>query len=153
LFYAEQPYSSRPRYIADYLGGRTPSALRDILGEKVEWLTVKLDKASRVAKRDAMDCYDGELAMFGSRAHLDNFVAGVLRRERVGLRAGDRPPAFLGGVLCRSPSRCSSARRSVRVWDPSRGPAGPYVVRPSCARRSATTTRARTPRCVIWLSN
>src|SRR5262249_38017818 len=51
LFYAEQPYSSRPRYIADYLGGRTPSALRDILGEKVEWLTVKLDKASRVAKR------------------------------------------------------------------------------------------------------
>jgi LmbE family N-acetylglucosaminyl deacetylase len=99
LFYAEQPYCSRPRYLAGYIGGRTPKALRDVLGENVEWETVKLDKASRAAKRGAMNCYDGELAMFGARTYLDDLVAGVLRRERVAHRPGESPPAIFGGVL------------------------------------------------------
>jgi hypothetical protein len=99
LFYAEQPYSSRPRYLAGYLAGRTPPALHEMLGEAVEWTTVKLDKASRVAKRSAANCYEGELAMLGKRVYLDDAVAGVLRRERVGHRVGSSPPAIFGGVL------------------------------------------------------
>jgi LmbE family N-acetylglucosaminyl deacetylase len=99
LFYAEQPYSSRPRYVAGYVGGRTPAALRDILGEDVEWETVKLSKESRDAKRSASECYAGEIAMFGARAHIDDFVGRVLRRESVGHRAGEPVPAVFGGVL------------------------------------------------------
>jgi LmbE family N-acetylglucosaminyl deacetylase len=99
LFYAEQPYSSRPRYLAGYLRGRTPSTLGQILEDKVEWITVKLDAATRAAKQRAVACYAGELAMFGARAHLDDFVARVLRRESIALRAGETPPAIFGGVL------------------------------------------------------
>jgi LmbE family N-acetylglucosaminyl deacetylase len=99
LFYAEQPYSSRPRYVAGYLRGRTPPTLGNILGQKVEWETVKLDKASRDAKSGAANCYAGEIAMFGARSHLDDFVARVLRRESVAHRVGEAPPAIFGGVL------------------------------------------------------
>jgi LmbE family N-acetylglucosaminyl deacetylase len=99
LFYAEQPYSSRPRYLAGYVRGRTPSTLEHIVDEKVEWSNVKLDEASRDAKRDAAGCYTGEIAMFGARARVDDFVARVLRRESVGHRAGAALPAIFGGVL------------------------------------------------------
>jgi LmbE family N-acetylglucosaminyl deacetylase len=99
LFYAEQPYSSRPRYLAGYVRGTTPLALGQILEQKVEWVTVKLDEGSRAAKQRAADCYAGEIAMFGARSHLDDFVARVLRRERVAHRAGETMPAMLGGLL------------------------------------------------------
>jgi LmbE family N-acetylglucosaminyl deacetylase len=99
LFYAEQPYCSRPRYFAGYVRGHTPSTLGNILGQDVEWDAVKLDKASRDAKRGATGCYAGEIAMFGVRSHLDDFVARVLRRESVAHRVGESTPAVLGGVL------------------------------------------------------
>jgi LmbE family N-acetylglucosaminyl deacetylase len=99
LFYAEQPYSSRPRYLAGYLRGSTPATLSNILGEKVAWSSVKLDEASRAAKRRAVACYAGELSMFGARSRLDAFIGNVLRRERIAHGAGEKPPAIFGGVL------------------------------------------------------
>jgi LmbE family N-acetylglucosaminyl deacetylase len=98
LFYAEQPYATRPRYVRSYVQRSTPGPLRH-LGADLVWKAVHLDARARAAKARAVDCYAGEIARLGPKVHLDRLVARVLRSERIAHRAGDRPPAVLGGVL------------------------------------------------------
>lgn len=93
-FYTEQPYSSRPRYLAGFLRHSTPAVLHQ-RGLAIEWTDVHLDRVTRRAKADAVACYAGELHALGWRAHLDALVQRVAPIERIGTAVESALPGWL----------------------------------------------------------
>ncbi len=99
LFYAEQPYSTRPRYLAAYLAGRTPAPLEHVVGSGLVWNTIHLDATMRATKSQAVSCYGGELKAIGARAYLDAVMVRVFRQERIAHRGTDPMPELLARAL------------------------------------------------------
>jgi LmbE family N-acetylglucosaminyl deacetylase len=99
LFYAEQPYSTRPRYLAGYIARRTPAPLQHVVGSGLVWSTIHLDATMRATKARAVGCYGGELKALGARAYLDAVMERVFRQERIARRAGDPMPELLASAL------------------------------------------------------
>jgi LmbE family N-acetylglucosaminyl deacetylase len=98
-FYAEQPYSTNPRQLVGrLLHGRTPIALRHLLGEDLTWTDASLDRADRDLKRAASRCYAGELAAIGVRARLHDVVDRVVQQEAFARSCSQPLPSILAGV-------------------------------------------------------
>ncbi len=91
-FYAEQPYSSRPRYLPGFLARTTPPGLTSM---QLDWTDFRLDRDVREVKAAAVASYAGELYALGWRAHIDALVQRIAPVERVGFPAGTPIPSCL----------------------------------------------------------
>lgn len=99
LFYAEQPYSYRPRYLMSFVRGRTPRALRHAVGGDLVWQTIRLHDDTRATKASAVRHYVGELKALGMRARLDSVMERLLPIEKIAHAPGTCLPECVRRAL------------------------------------------------------